>query len=74
MKIIGTVLVYAGVISLLLGWVGVAFCGFADSFMRGIRNLIVPFMGFSDAMRRYPILIRLTYGGIAAMVLGELLL
>ncbi len=74
MKIIGTVLVYAGVISLLLGYLGIVFCGFADSLMRGIINLIVPFMGLRDAMRRFNFLIWLWGGGVAAIVLGELLL
>jgi hypothetical protein len=71
MQIIGTVLLYAGVISLLVGYLGIVFCGFADGIGRGIRNLIFPFLGFGDAMRRFHFLIWLWSGGIAGIVLGS---
>jgi len=73
MNAIGKVLVYAGVISLFIGYVGTAFCGFAVSFLRGIRNLIIPFVAFGDAMRRFPILLWFWGGGIAGIVIGCLL-
>jgi hypothetical protein len=73
MKIIGTILLYAGVISLILGYVGIVFCGFADGIGRGLRNLILPIFGFGDAMRRFHFLIWLWGGGIAGVVLGSLL-
>jgi hypothetical protein len=71
MQIIGTVLLYAGIISLLIGYFGIVLCGFADGIGRGIRNLIFPFLGFGDAMRRFHFLIWLWGGGIAGIVLGS---
>ena len=45
----GVILLYVGVVALLVGYPGIVFCGFAIGFWRGIRNLIVPFVGFGDA-------------------------
>ena len=73
MKIIGTVILYAGVISMILGYLGIIFCGFADGIWRGIRNLLFPILGFGDAMRRYHFLIWLWGGGIAGFFVGSLL-
>ena len=74
MNAVGMVLIYAGVISILIGYFGVVFCGFAVSFLRGIRNLIIPFVAFGDAMRRFPILLWFWGGGIAGIAIGSLLI
>lgn len=73
MKIIGAVLIYAGVVSLLTGYLGIIFCGFSTRFGRGIRNLLFPFLGFTDAIRRFHFLIWIWGGGIAAIAIGSIL-
>ena len=73
MQIIGTVLLYAGVIAILVGYLGVVFCGSTEGVGRGIRNLLFPILGFGDAMRRFHLLIWLWGGGITGVVLGSLL-
>ena len=70
---IGLVLLYAGAVALLAGYLGIAFCGFAISFGRGIRNLILPFVAFGNAYNSYPFLLWIWGGGIAGVVLGSLL-
>ncbi len=74
MKEIGKVFMYGGVVALLLGYLGIIFCGFMDGFLRGVRNFIFPFLGFGDALRKYPLLIWLWLGGIAAIVIGCILI
>ena len=70
---IGVVLLWIGVIALFIGWIGVAFCGFSISIMRGIRNLILPFVAFGDAYNSFPFLLWIWGGGIALIALGALL-
>jgi hypothetical protein len=72
-NVIGLVLLYGGAVALLVGYIGIAFCGFAISFGRGIRNLILPFVAFGDAYNSYPFLLWVWAGGIAGIVLGALL-
>jgi hypothetical protein len=67
------ILLYVGVVALLVGYLGIVFCGFAIGFWRGIRNLIVPFLGFGDAYNQFPPLLWLWGGGIALVALGALL-
>jgi len=73
MNALGIVLLYLSVVAILLGWLGIVFCGFAIGFWRGIRNLIVPFVGFGDAYNQFPRLLWLWGGGIALVALGALL-
>jgi len=73
MHILATILAYVGAISLLLGYLGILFCGFTDSIGRGFRNLLLPFFGFGDAMRRFPKIIWLWGGGIAALITASLI-
>ena len=73
LNVIGLVLLYAGAVALLVGYLGIAFCGFAISVGRGIRNLILPFVAFGDAYNSYPWLLFVWGGGIAGVVLGSLL-
>jgi hypothetical protein len=73
MKLIGTVLLYGGVVSLLLGDIGIVLCAFTRGPVRGILGLIFPFIGFGEAMRRFPVLLWMWGGGIAAIVIGCLL-
>jgi hypothetical protein len=72
MDFVGTVLIYAGLVALLVGYFWIVFCGFAEGIRRGIRNLILPVLGFGDAMRRFHFLIWLWGGDIAAIVIGAL--
>ena len=72
MEFFGKILMEVGAVSLIIGYFGIAFCGFKISFLRGIRNLIIPCVGFGDAMHRFPIFIWLSGGGIAAVVLGAM--
>lgn len=73
MKLIGEVLLNIGVISLLLGYFGICFCGFGVSIGRGLLTLLFPFLGFGVAMRRFPWLIWLWVGGIALVAAGAIL-
>jgi hypothetical protein len=73
LNLIGLVLLYAGGVALLVGYLGIAFCGFSMSFWRGIRNLIVPFVAFGDAYNSYPFLLWIWGGGVAFIALGALL-
>lgn len=73
-QIIGSILLYAGAVSLLIGYLGIVFSGFADGIGRGIRNFFFPFLGFGDAMRRFHFLIWLWGGGIAGIAIGSLIL
>ncbi len=73
LNLIGLVLLYGGAVALLIGYVGIAFCGFAISIGRGIRNLIIPFVAFGDAYNSYPFLLWIWGGGIAGVALGALL-
>jgi len=70
MEIIGKIFMYAGFVALIIGDIGIVFCGFKISFMRGIRNLVIPCLGFGDAMHRFPIFVWLWGGGIASIVVG----
>lgn len=72
LNVIGLVLLYAGAIALLVGWIGIVFCGFSISFWRGIRNLIVPFVAFGDAYNSFPILVWMWGGGAGLIALGGL--
>ena len=73
LNVVGLLLLYAGAIALLIGYVGIAFCGFSMSIWRGIRNLILPFVAFGDAYNSYPFLLWISGGGIAGVALGALL-
>ncbi len=70
---IGLAALYVGAVALLLGYLGIAFCGFALGFWRGIRNMIVPFVAFGDAYNQFPRLLWLWGGGIALVCIGALL-
>ena len=70
---IGLVLLWIGVIALIIGYIGIAFCGFSISIMRGIRNLILPFVAFGDAYNSFPFLLWIWGGGIALVAVGALL-
>ena len=70
---IGLAVLYVGVVALLLGYVGIVFCGFALGFWRGIRNIIVPFVAFGDAYNQVPSLLWLWGGGVGLLSLGALL-
>jgi hypothetical protein len=70
---IGLVFLYTGVIALLVGYVGIVFCGFAIGFWRGVRNLILPFVAFGDAYNRFPKLLWAWGGGVALIAVGALL-
>jgi hypothetical protein len=73
LNVIGVVLLWVGVAALFVGYIGIAFCGFSISFMRGIRNLIVPFVAFGDAYNSFPFLLWIWGGGIASVAIGALL-
>jgi hypothetical protein len=70
---IGLVLLYTGVVALLIGYVGIVFCGFAIGFWRGVRNLILPFVAFGDAYNQFPHLLWVWGGGIGLIAVGALL-
>jgi hypothetical protein len=71
--VIATILLWLGVAALFVGWLGIAFCGFQISFLRGIRNLILPFVAFGDAYNSFPFLLWIWGGGVAIVALGALL-
>jgi len=73
LNVIGLVFLYGGVVALFVGYLGIAFCGFSESFWRGIRNLIVPFVAFGDAYNSCPFLLWIWGGGIASIALGAVL-
>ncbi len=73
MDIIGQILLDAGVVSLLLGDLGICLCAFSVSIVRGLLSLVFPFIGFGVAMRRFPWLIWMWGGGIALIVIGACL-
>jgi hypothetical protein len=70
LNLIGLVLLYAGAVALLIGYIGIVFCGFSISILRGIRNLILPFVAFGDAYNSFPFLLWVWGGGIALVALG----
>ena len=70
---LGLVFLYTGAVVLLLGYLGIVFCGFSIGFWRGIRNLILPFVAFGDAYNSFPFLLWVWGGGIALVALGALL-
>lgn len=73
LNIIGLMLLYVGIVALIVGAIGIALCGFAISFFRGIRNLILPFVGFGDAYNSFPFLVWMWLGGVALVAAGALL-
>lgn len=54
LNLIGLILLYTGVVALLIGYIGIAFCGFSIGILRGIRNLILPFVVFGNAYNSFP--------------------
>ncbi len=73
LNLFGLILVWTGVLALIVGYIGVALCGFSISVMRGIRNLVLPFVAFGDAYNSFPILLWIYGAGIALIALGALL-
>jgi hypothetical protein len=73
LNLVGLVLLYTGVVALLIGYIGIVFCGFSISILRGIRNLILPFVAFGDAYNSFPFLLWVWGGGIALVALGAIL-
>jgi uncharacterized membrane protein YphA (DoxX/SURF4 family) len=73
LSVTGVVLLWIGLIALFIAYLGVAFCGFSISVMRGIRNLIIPFVAFGDAYNSFPFLLWIYGGGVALIALGALL-
>ena len=72
MIIVASIFLWLGVAALFVGWLGIAFCGFQISFLRGIRNLILPFVAFGDAYNSFPFLLWIWAGGIGLVALGAL--
>ncbi len=73
MDFLGQVLLDIGIVALLLGYLGVCFCGFGVSLGRGLVTLLFPIIGLGVAIRRFPWLIWMLGAGIALIAIAAIL-